>query len=234
MPRNRAIVGYARPMTAPACSPPGADARAPSAPSPARAVPAFPAVRLDTPRLRLRPLAPGDAEGLYRMQSDPDFMRYWSSRPWTTLAQAQALIALDQQAMAAHRYLRLAVERREDAALVGTCSLFAFDEAGHRAEIGYGIARAHWRRGYAVESVGALVGFGFDRLGLHRIEAEIDPANRASARSLETLGFRREGLLRERWIIDGRVSDSALYGLLASDRPDMRQAPATACDAPDH
>jgi len=48
-------------------------------------------------------------------------------------------------------------------------------------------------------------------------EAHIDPRNEASARSLERLGFVREGLLRQRWIVDGVVSDSALYGLLTQD-----------------
>ncbi|MCW5506536.1 GNAT family N-acetyltransferase, partial [Pseudomonas aeruginosa] len=50
---------------------------------------------------------------------------------------------------------------------------------------------------------------------LNRLEAEIDPRNRPSAASLERLGFRQEGLLAQRWIVSGEVSDSALYGLLA-------------------
>lgn len=53
---------------------------------------------------------------------------------------------------------------------------------------------------------------------LNRIEADIDPRNAASARVPERLGFVREGLLRERWIVGDEVTDSALYGLLRSDR----------------
>jgi len=45
----------------------------------------------------------------------------------------------------------------------------------------------------------------------------VHPDNIASARTLERLGFQREGLLRERWIVEGQVSDTTLYGLLASD-----------------
>jgi RimJ/RimL family protein N-acetyltransferase len=51
-------------------------------------------------------------------------------------------------------------------------------------------------------------------MNLNRVEADIDPRNLASAKSLERLGFTREGFLRERWIVDGVVSDTALYGLL--------------------
>jgi ribosomal-protein-alanine N-acetyltransferase len=53
---------------------------------------------------------------------------------------------------------------------------------------------------------------------MRRIEADIDPRNVASARLLERLGFVQEGLLRERWMVDDEVSDSAFYGLLESDR----------------
>ena len=80
--------------------------------------------------------------------------------------------------------------------------------------MGYGLAEAAWGQGFAAEAVGALPRHGFDALDLDRVEADIDPRNTASARLLERLGFTREGLLRERWIVDGEVSDSAIYGLL--------------------
>ena len=64
------------------------------------------------------------------------------------------------------------------------------------------------------EALQALLGFAFTDLDLHRLEADIDPRNGASAAALVRLGFREEGLLRERWIVAGEVSDSQLYGLL--------------------
>ncbi|WP_338402081.1 GNAT family protein [Shewanella algae] len=63
----------------------------------------------------------------------------------------------------------------------------------------------------------ALIDYGFNILKLRRIEAEIDPGNSASAKALDKLGFIREGLLRQRWQINGVISDSALYGRLVSD-----------------
>lgn len=67
------------------------------------------------------------------------------------------------------------------------------------------------------EALRCFVDHLFSAVALHRLEADIDPRNAASARSLGRLGFQREGLLRERWIVANEVSDSALYGLLASD-----------------
>ena len=177
----------------------------------------FTDTRLATERLLLRPLCPDDAAALFRMHADPEFMRYWSSEPWTSPARAEALIRNDQRELAAGEHLRLGIFLREGGELAGTCSLFHLSEQCRRAEVGYGIQPRHWRRGYMFEAVGALVGYAFDTLGLNRLEADIDPRNLASARSLEKLGFAREGLLRERWIVGDEVSDSALYGLLAGD-----------------
>jgi [ribosomal protein S5]-alanine N-acetyltransferase len=63
-----------------------------------------------------------------------------------------------------------------------------------------------------------LIEHGLTQLSLRRLEADIDPRNNASAGVLEGAGFVREGSLRERWVIGDEVSDTALYGLLRSDR----------------
>ncbi len=113
-----------------------------------------------------------------------------------------------------------AMERREDRIIVGNVMLFRFNEESRRAEIGYSMARAHWGQGYMDEALRALVDYAFSEpLNLNRIEADIDPRNASSAKSLARLGFREEGVLRERWIVAGEVSDTAYYGLLASEWP---------------
>jgi len=180
-------------------------------------MPSFDTLELHTDRLRLRPLREGDAEALLGIFGDPEVMRYWSTPPWTSIERAHAMVAHDRVAMAAGDELRLGLERREDGALVGTCTLFRIDRGCRRAEIGYALARPAWGRGLMHEALAALVDHGFATLGLNRIEADIDPRNLGSAASLERLGFVREGHLRERWIVDGEVSDSWLYGLLRRD-----------------
>ena len=66
----------------------------------------------------------------------------------------------------------------------------------------------------ATEAVELLLGFAFERLGLHRLEADADPQNVGSLRVLERQGFRREGYLRERWHTLGQVQDAVFLGLL--------------------
>lgn len=177
------------------------------------------ALQLSSPRLLLRPLRPADAAALFSIHADPVFTKFWSSPPWTELAQAEAWIARDQIGLESGEHIRLGLERREDGLLLGSCTLYDIHPSNRRAETGYGLGPAHWGQGYALEAMRALLDFGFapaerGGLNLHRVEADIDPDNQASARLLERLGFRLEGRLRERWIVGGVVSDSAMYGLL--------------------
>ena len=78
----------------------------------------------------------------------------------------------------------------------------------------------HGGRGLARVAVARAIDWGIAHLGLHRIEADIDPENDASRRLLHALGFRTEGRMRERWIVGGNVADSEVLGLLASERRD--------------
>ncbi|MBI3228886.1 MAG: GNAT family N-acetyltransferase [Burkholderiales bacterium] len=177
----------------------------------------FSALQLQTERLQLRPLVESDATALLEIFSDPRVMRYWSTGTWQSISEAEALIARDQAGMASDEYLRLGLVRQQDSQLLGHCCLFNFNDQCRRAEIGYGMAYSAWGHGYMHEALTRVVEYAFTELALNRIEADIDPRNERSAHSLERLGFQREGFLRERWIVDGEVSDSALYGLLKAE-----------------
>ena len=86
------------------------------------------------------------------------------------------------------------------------------------ATIGYSLAAAHQGQGFAREAVGAIVDRLFDELGVHRVEASLDPRNIASARLVEDLGFDHEGTAvsavrsRDAWCDDAR------YGLTETSR----------------
>jgi RimJ/RimL family protein N-acetyltransferase len=106
------------------------------------------------------------------------------------------------------------VARREDDAVIGTTTIFQLDYVNRRGEIGFAIERGHWGRGYASDAVTTLLRFAFEQLSLHRLEADPDPRNAASIRVLRKQGFVREGLLRERYLLNGEAQDAEYYGLL--------------------
>ena len=143
-------------------------------------------------------------------------MRYWNSPPHADEARTREVIEMIIGEVERGEVLQWALERTEDGRVLGSITLMT-EEDQPRAEIGYILGREHWGRGYAGEAQRRVVAHAFDDLGLHRLEADTHPDNAASSRSLERLGFRREGLLRERWEVAGEFSDSVLWGLLASE-----------------
>ena len=169
---------------------------------------------LDTPRLTLGALGDADVPALFEIFGDAEVMRYWSSPPLTDAAAARTLLDDMRSRFAARTLFQWGVALRDSGAVIGTCTIFHLDADHRRAEIGFAIGRAHWRRGYASEAVTALIRFAFDELDLHRLEADPDPQNLPSIRLLERQGFRREGLLRERYFLNGEPQDAAYYGLL--------------------
>lgn len=183
----------------------------------------FTEAALTTARLRLRWIEPGDAPGLFGIFSDPVVMRYWSAPPWRDMTQAEASVRQALDGYHNGSSLRFGVTLAHSGELIGTCTLFDIDRGNRRAQLGYAMARAWWGQGLMQEALTAVISHAFDDLHLRRLEADIDPRNIASAKALERLGFLKEGILRERWVVDGEVSDSALYGLLAGE---WRRKPA--------
>jgi ribosomal-protein-alanine N-acetyltransferase len=165
--------------------------------------------RLETPRLDLRAPALTDAAQLFEI-----FRDYWSTPPMTSVAEAEAMVARNLAHIADGSGIGWVICRRDDARVMGTLSLFHFHEQNDRAEIGYALGRSFWGNGYMHEALTALIEFAFGGMDLRRLEADTDPRNAPSIRALERLGFAREGVLRERWVVAGEVSDSLLLGLL--------------------
>jgi len=180
-------------------------------------VTAFEEIVLTADRVSLRRVTGSDTTALFEMFSHPEVMRYWSRPAMTARAEAEALVQQIFTDYETGDNLPLAIERTSDGVFIGGCTLHHFHAASRRAEIGYSLRRAYWGQGYMHEALQMLVAYAFGQLGLNRLEADIDPRNVASARSLERLGFIKEGHLRERWIVSGEVSDTGFYGLLHGD-----------------
>lgn len=173
--------------------------------------------QLPAGRLLLRPLQAADADALFAIFSDAETMRYWSSAAWTSMSQAEALITAAELGHADGSALRFGLEIVASGQLIGTCTLYGFSSSNRRCEVGYILGRAYWGHGYMAEAMPALLAHAFGALDLNRVEADIDPRNTASARLLERLRFKKEGFMRERWIVNGEICDTDYYGLLRAD-----------------
>jgi len=175
---------------------------------------------INTNRLSLRWISAEDVDDVYTIYSDPEVMRYWSTPPLADRNAASKLVSEIHESFKRRELLKWGIALRKDDTLIGSVTLFHPDFTHRRAEIGYALGRAHWGQGYMQETLKAVLTYAFEVLEFHRIEADVDPRNVASIRTLESLGFQREGYLRERWQVNGEIQDALFYGLL---RPDWEQ-----------
>lgn len=167
-----------------------------------------------TPRLTLRWISEADVDSLFEIFSDPRVMRYWSTGPLPNREAATELQREIAEGNESDIMLKWGVALNDGNTVIGTTTLFNLNLDNGRAELGYAMASAYWGKGYMNEALKALVSHAFEVMDLRRLEADVDPRNVGSIRSLERLGFQREGFLRERWHVNGEIQDALFYGLL--------------------
>jgi [ribosomal protein S5]-alanine N-acetyltransferase len=172
---------------------------------------------IEANRVILRWIREEDVDALYTIFSNPEVMRYWSTTPLVDKAAATELLSEIHDGFKRRTTMKWGVARRDNDEIIGTTTLFNVDLNNCRAELGYALGRDHWGNGYIQEALQALLGYAFRELGLHRLEADVDPRNAASIRTLDRLGFVREGYLRQRWQVGGEIQDGVFYGLLKPD-----------------
>lgn len=175
---------------------------------------------LATGRLILREFVEADVAAVHCYASDPEVVRYMSWGPNTEQDTREVVRRwLEQRAEKARRNFTLAIVLKDNGQLIGACSIRVSDPERRSGHIGYCLNRGFWGRGYGTEAARALVEFGFEQLGLHRIFAKCDTQNLASARVLEKAGMRREGHLRQDRLLRGEWRDSYLYAVLEQEWP---------------
>jgi [ribosomal protein S5]-alanine N-acetyltransferase len=172
---------------------------------------------LTTERLRLRLLRMDDAEALFLCFCDPEAMRFWSSPPHASPSVTAEMIERARASFLAGEGIEWAITRRDNDTAVGKIGHWRWQRAHERSELGFMLRRDQWRQGLAGEALRAVVEWGFGRFGLHSMEAQLDAGNVASQRTLERVGFKREGRLRQSYFDGSEYRDTLVYGLLKSD-----------------
>ncbi len=174
---------------------------------------------LSTPRLLLREITAGDAPALFAIHSDVEVMRWFGADPLKKPAQADQLAAQFASAFTAGTGLRWAIVQQANQQLVGTCGVFRWNQTWRSCLLGFELARSMHRRGYMGEALSAVLLYAFDRMHLHRIQAESHARNHASIALLTRLGFQHEGIHRQQGFWSGQFHDLNCYALL---RPEWR------------
>lgn len=169
-----------------------------------------------TPRLRLRRLAQTDAPDLHLAYGDPAAMRFWDAPASPDLAETERRI--HQSVTADTTWHAAWAVLATEGAFLGMVNYHARAPWFGRLAVGWILLPHAWGQGYMVEAMRPLLDHCLDALDSHRIEAEIEPENHRSMRLAERLGFRQEGLLRERLRVADAPRSIWMYGLLRSER----------------
>lgn len=162
----------------------------------------------------LRALESSDVGELYEIFGDPEVARFWTRSPFDSIQVAADFLAEIHDGFARRQLFQWGIADARSEKVLGTCTLFHFDHDLWRCEVGFAVGRRWWGQGIGSRAVATVLRFAFDVLGVHRVEADADPRNERSLRLLERLGFEREGLLRERYRVNGEIQDAVVLGLL--------------------
>jgi RimJ/RimL family protein N-acetyltransferase len=161
-------------------------------------------VRLETERLRLRPLALDDLDAMAALYADPDVMRYLGVGKPMSRDDSERSVQRMVRSWEVDGFGQFAVERKEDGALVGRCGFLVWDAVAltptteaeatgpTELEVGYALGQPYWGRGYATEAAEAVRDHALGPMGRERLIAFIRPDNVRSRRVAEKLGMRHE------------------------------------------
>lgn len=184
---------------------------------------------MDTEHLRLRHFREEDLPSLLAYRNDPAISRYQS---WESMSEDFGRLFISEmkesQPGVPGYWFQFAIEEHATGQHVGDCALHTRGDDARLGEIGYTIAPEHHGRGFARESVTAMLDYAFTVLSMHRITAAVDVENIPSIRLLESLRFRREGHFIACGWYHNHWCDEYVYAMLHDEWIRLRAAPAGA------
>ena len=176
--------------------------------------------------LILRPITLKDLPDYYELCSDEEVMRTWGTPHHRSLDDTRRLIFFLQESYRAEQMVRWAITEKGSDEMVGDVGFWRFVKERCRAEIGAKLKPKYWNRGFMSDGLSAVIQFGFEKMGLHTVEANVDPLNRAALRLVEKVGFVREGVVREHSynIFENKFKDTALFSVVKTTFTAARKA----------
>ena len=164
-----------------------------------------------------------DAQVLFEMRSNPTLMKYIDRPIPRSINDIHDLIEKMLQMKRNGDGISWGIYKKENPELnIGNIGFFRIIAEHYRAEIGYMLQEEEQQKGIMFEAIQALIKFGFEKMNLHSIEANINPANTASRMLLQKAGFVKEAYFRENYFFNGQFIDSEIYSLI-KDGSNSRQ-----------
>lgn len=176
-------------------------------------------IKILTDRLRLRFIERSDLDSIHKLHSLAETDEYNTLGIPDNIETTKAIIELwiGENKLKKISNYTFAIEDKLNKEFIGLFGLRIGKEKYRRAEVWYKIHFTWWNKGYATESLRAVINFGFETLKLHRIEAGCAVDNFGSIKVLEKAGMIREGRRRQILPLKSGWSDNFQYAILETD-----------------
>lgn len=177
---------------------------------------------LETPRLLLRAMRVRDTEDMYAYAKNPEVTKYllWSPHKSPDYTRSYLEYLAGRYRLGQH--YEWAMVSKADWHMIGTCGFSRIECPQNAAEIGYVLNPAYRGQGLVAEAAERVLRFGFDVLGLHRVEARYMVGNDASRRVMEKLGMQFEGVRRGSMLVKGAYRDIGICSVLVNEYRERR------------
>ena len=171
---------------------------------------------LQTNRLDLIEIKQEHLGNIFKLFSDNKVTQFYNIVTLTNEGEAQKFIDWFQNRFAEKVGIRWGISLKGHDNVIGTIGFNNFTKQ-HRANIGFDLQVDFWNNGYLTEAIKKVTEFGFNKLDINRIEAEVMKGNNASERVLTKCGFKNEGVLRQWMYWNNKYYDMTMFSLLQSD-----------------
>lgn len=180
---------------------------------------------LQTERLILRPMRVFDAEDMFEYARREDVTRYLLWSPHPSVGYSRDYLQYIEGRYAMGEFYDWAVVERASGKMIGTCGFAHLDFSHNSGELGYVLNPAYHHQGYGTEAARCALRYGFETIGLHRIEAKFMQGNDASLHVMEKLGMRFEGYRRDGMLVKGSYRTIGVCAILKNDEPMSEEVP---------
>jgi RimJ/RimL family protein N-acetyltransferase len=172
---------------------------------------------ISTDRLVLRPFNLNDAARVRELAGERDVAEMTANIPHPyEEGVAEEWISNHADSLKNGTGVTVAIELQSHGSLIGAIGL-VLNQAHHSAELGYWIGKPYWNEGYCTEAATAMLRYGFETLGLNRVQARHMTKNPASGRVMEKIGMCHEGVLRQSLNRFGAFEDAAMFSILRDE-----------------
>jgi len=172
---------------------------------------------LDSDRLKYIQITLEDSETLFEIRTNKKVMRFMGKEEMKSISESESLIKSIRESFKLGSGISWGIIEKSTNLLIGYFGFWRIDSSHCRGEIGYALHPNYWGKGYMKETASKLIEYGFRKLNLHSIEANVSSDNLPSIRLLEKIGFRKEAYFRENFLFKNEFKDSVIYSLLERD-----------------